>query len=1095
MTTNATRDHYSGILVPDDRITVWDAECAGLTNTAGGHVGQPVETAGRSSALGLRSLRRERTGTHGQITVRTQSDGLPNEAAADASQVGTFLWMQNGTIYGWNPVNVWTGTSTLQWTDGSGIVADAISPHIVVSSENTALCVYSSKFSSGPYVNTRWLRVHRKAVGASDWSAVIVAVEGLDMTTDPCPCLMPLPDGRLMLYYARAWTDGSSTGTCIASVYSDDDGLTWSNTPNNVTVDLTSSGTATVTKIRAAVAPSGESLMIVCREFASASVVKSRASQFASVDFGTSYQLVGNTTDSTGQGVAFAEVIASRVGFVMAYATDEDTDARVARFGSAYTAIHSADTVTVISSGISGFSSKVITGAGLALVLADVGDYYLFGFDGTTSTTYTSADAITWSSAETRGHWWVGDATNHRPNVITGAWHEGVALIAHQQRAASGTTYNKSVSVSTCGGYANSVSPPFSTGGLSADRFGWFRCYGPFDTLDAAGFTAPGTLPSTADIVVPGAFRIANAGAVTSFGYTRTFGGYGGAWGEWSAYTSATTGTNALKPAFIDCHVYDGTTHTYGFRVTMAAGLVYLFEKTGSATYTQLASAAISPPTNTLGNIVPVVVRWAIDGDSVKAWWRYDTDASTHTWVLLGSGTGLTDLAATFTTSVLTVGARVGGGDSVLIYGVRFTGQTSPSQGRAAYVVNGTMEAFSGRKFSTRGTYITGNAVVSALGGPTVTGDTWTIDTAYDYDLDRTLQTGPRMGWRSLNTTDEVQLAYRWSSNGDGAALTDTLGIALCSTNVGRAVVEFYDADTSTWTGTTTLDLTVGPLRWTRSGDVVTPSTSSHAGKATPLMREAEWDGAQFTELTNTRLIRAGTGGKWTNATTSTPRVYLVAPTGFGATGTAGRIIARDVVMLISLRGASYSGVRITLQETDAGIQYPTAEGYWRIGSVLIGQVAIFADETAWGRTLSVEPRREVVAFDDGTVVSRILGPPARRVETSWTDGIDTTQASEDSDDPAYHTLDASGQPLGLTSTTPWQMEGLYTRLQNRNRDDLVYLARIEAFSGTSQVVNRRHNIVYGRIEADSIRLETVQGEESVDEVIRIGKLTIAELT
>jgi hypothetical protein len=312
--------------------------------------------------------------------------------------------------------------------------------------------------------------------------------------------------------------------------------------------------------------------------------------------------------------------------------------------------------------------------------------------------------------------------------------------------------------------------------------------------------------------------------------------------------------------------------------------------------------------------------------------------------------------------------------------------------------------------------------------------------------------------------------------------------------------VEYFEATSAVWTAPVTVDLTYGDLRWQRKNASVYPLTGSYSGKPQPLIREGEFDGAQVVLATGkTRTIRRTKGGKWQAATTSKPTLYIAGTDGTeGNSGTTGRIVARDVVLLISTRSSLYSAVRITVPSpaTDAS-QYAPAEGYWRAGSVLVGSVYLFGDDTDWGRKVETTSRREVISYDDGTSVSRILGPPARIVTVAWTDGVDTSAGSEDTDDPAYHTLDTGGQPLALSDSTPWDAQGIYTRLSTLAHDQLIYLPRIVPFDSTPtpQVINRRHNLVYGRIENDSLNLDTVQGEEGVDEVIRVGVVTIGELT
>jgi hypothetical protein len=55
----------------------------------------------------------------------------------------------------------------------------------------------------------------------------------------------------------------------------------------------------------------------------------------------------------------------------------------------------------------------------------------------------------------------------------------------------------------------------------------------------------------------------------------------------------------------------------------------------------------------------------------------------------------------------------------------------------------------------------------------------------------------------------------------------------------------------------------------------------------------------------------------------------------------------------------------------------------------------------------------------------------------------------------------------------------------------VVYVSRV-ALTGTP-VLNRKSQVLYGRLDVEDMRREVVHGEEDIDEVVRSGALTISE--
>ncbi|MGA0946260.1 MAG: hypothetical protein ACO3UW_10895, partial [Candidatus Nanopelagicales bacterium] len=206
----------------------------------------------------------------------------------------------------------------------------------------------------------------------------------------------------------------------------------------------------------------------------------------------------------------------------------------------------------------------------------------------------------------------------------------------------------------------------------------------------------------------------------------------------------------------------------------------------------------------------------------------------------------------------------------------------------------------------------------------------------------------------------------------------------------------------------------------------------------------------------------------------------------------------KDWTIIVDLRGAVYSAIRITIPAPAAGIPAP-AESYWEIGSLVIGPVVVHGDEYGWGRTLDVELGTEITEARDGTRIAVEVQPPRRVVEYGWPDGLDMTDALDPDGDPdpdyVMGSSDASALAVASRRDTPYQVEGVARRVAGA-RSGVVYVPRLAKFgaSPTFVVINRRHAHMYGRVTSD-VAIETVQGDELESEVVRVAVMRIEEET
>ncbi len=281
------------------------------------------------------------------------------------------------------------------------------------------------------------------------------------------------------------------------------------------------------------------------------------------------------------------------------------------------------------------------------------------------------------------------------------------------------------------------------------------------------------------------------------------------------------------------------------------------------------------------------------------------------------------------------------------------------------------------------------------------------------------------------------------------------------------------------------IDATVGQagLHWERNGQQLKARTT---GATELLVREGEFNGARWHPgLTAGAQISHTLGGQWEDSK-NLPELHL-ASTHTGTSGASGSICASTAVLLIQ-RSAAFQGVRITV----ANSERVNAGGQLKLNRLVIGRLLPHYQPYSWGRVISLQMGGSATELRDRSSSRVVDAQPRRVVDVAWADGIDTRPASEDSDTPdLVDVFGVEDESQAAKGATAWEV---YGTLQRFNGDQpVVYLPRIEYGSGQFKILNRRDQIVYGRLEGDA-RLETIVGDEYTGEVLRGLGFTIREL-
>lgn len=475
----------------------------------------------------------------------------------------------------------------------------------------------------------------------------------------------------------------------------------------------------------------------------------------------------------------------------------------------------------------------------------------------------------------------------------------------------------------------------------------------------------------------------------------------------------------------------------------------------------------------------PWQVMIAADTTKVLVWWRPRDQATDREWTLAIDYTPTTGAVANDRVSFGHFGAQTTASEWYLLdvaagtdCGQQLTGASFPDDLRAHLV-------------GPHPVYVAEGASVAAVGGIAQAGDTWTVQTEYDYPLSALLEGSPRSPWRSTSRAtqtiiidvDPVSYA-KWP--------TPIFGIAVLGSNVGRIHVEGYTTGGSWFSlGTTPRHVARYPLTYTRGGSTVEVTSTIDQG-GIDSMQGHRWS------------YGSGTGRPVIGSSTLFPQPHLVhlsdAESGDPASGSYGAIIPDQWALIGAIDTYAIQRIRLTIYDDATSVVYPP-EPYWTIGRIIIGPVYLAPDATSWGRSIETRGGSSVVYATDRTARALLEAPGQRVVEIDWSDGVDTTNIMGDgfgvnAGTPDYITAWSSYRRHGHRGATPADIEGIVRRYGASRL--VCYLPRIVNGVTSSALYRSRDSMVVGRISAD-VRLDTIQGDEGIDEVVRIPTLTITE--
>ena len=1017
---------------------------------------------------------------------------------------------------GKDPINVITHWEPVRW--GDGVTLTSIRPHCVTLSDNTVVAVYRSQVGSDYGVACA------ARTSAGNWSVGTSVEPVASGQSDRQPCLVLLPDDRLMVYYWH--TDTTANTAQIRAKTSTDKGQTWQtistgllNTPIDVSGSAGSGNAGfDLGKIRGAFT-SGQLLLIgelidhdtdkLCQYWVQL------ASNSMGVDF-TQVELIESGTYF----LAKPEVLASNGQFhIFSIAANAQVIKQIktsSAFFKLSTLASNSTTYTDNQSagdyayGTLDSTSDFLTAGDLAACLDETGNMYLMAsaWSGGTSThqalIYISKDGgKTWldGGADTTltnegGVWWQSlDASTYPTNyTITHCQGRILALTNH---AASPGNEDNSLSAFYLGGWSQVTMPDRGTFNDPLNCANWVKTWVPIELPGDMGFSASGTA-TTETLNSDGVLSIVTGGGGSRI-YTI----------DGSDLTS--TEQQGLIVRFsVKCTLGDLTSDSVGLIIRLAdaddhRSVSFRLSNTGFRVYDNNAGAALGTTTGlNLGSAFYDFLI-AISESNLQVWYRLHGNKSDRQWINALSTSSLNnDTTPPATTNSIKWGCLGGGASSQWQEFHIASGTATGNQFAAGFTNPDDLmpERVGAFGFSS---FVDDGLLVNASAGPFRPGDTWTIATKYGYGVDRILpdnSPSPRVQWRSVSTNQQ-SIAFAFDESlgfGDESNLLgDSLMLCMQGINFKDFEIRGYQAG-SGWVLIKSVDTSEGMqgLEWFRHGTTVNPVGSA----ATDLYLHAnELKGATFV-LKNTtgaakyRKITTNSSGLWNATTAHKGKKCTLLLEGIDSTervsGSDGYIIPDRCCVIMHLRGQRYSAIRVTIKPQ------ATADGYFSIGSMMLGHVSYHGTQYSQSRSVTITPNVTLDTTTDGTTYSRQHGPAARAVAFGWSEGMDTTGLQESGADPdylqAYKPVLSTGSEKAVASVAdvPGQMQGLAEMLGSHKH--VVYLPSISKLSAvTSEVFNRRDQFMIARI-VSPVTLETVLGDELENEVIRVGEVTLQEM-
>lgn len=1060
------RSHLRGLIVPDPRFSFenFRADLSSLTQ-AGVRPGVP--TPQQTSSLLLATTGSFTDGA--TVELRSLTPGNPGIGGA------TFAYLPTDALdyRGWIPPLVITGFEFLDYDAAAS--SRWRHPHIVSLASGSVAIVATR-------LNQKVVCWRRDSAGA--WTSADVYDRGNTYTAGPHPCLVQLPNGRLLCFFH---TESSAATYQIRMHYSDDDGATWATGAQACLATAIVAANYEPQRLRAAYL---EGQIVVFWHVVDLGTPEDQLRQYASNDLGATLDHVV-TMDGRNRGYPDCVVHDGRV--VVAYLSSAPAAytaalvPRIRRIASAYEDVEQVGEPTVGQTETDTMewateSGGVFASGELALYRDEDGTLYLMGTDLQGAGDVDLLARVSQDGGDTWEEWgegpsagfgaatWRSTAATTRPVQYAIACHQGRAIMASRHHADPGTG-DGSLSAIYLGGYSTVTMPQEEDVAPSLyTSTGWAQTWLPFDLPEdttAWTFAGAGTISFGAD-----GMEVVTGNPDSAL---------------WLHVPPATVETGIAVLAEvqlvdnqcrIELRTSDATPIEYEVAVLVGETTITLWDLVAGGSIASVAT------TEAVTGKVQILVELA--DAATTAWYRPVTAANDAEWVHIGQSTSISSAAANngnrvrfgqyddsesrWTMMQVSAGAYKGNG---------FYGQDNPTE-------------LLGRTYMPTPVYVTEGMSVSVQRGPAFTDDAFDVAATYAYGIENVhheVSSSPRRPWRS--TLDAANVTLSWVIDGAPTRVTSPLlGIALIGCNFPTAELHGR-SNVGLWSKICDLDFRSGVnLKYDRYGRALYADLSAGAS-ADHYLTQSSLIGSHLSLGGSPTRIVDNASGSWAGGSDTLPVRILLDELlgGEPSTGLDAEIWARDLIAIVPMP-TSYTGFRLVIPPAT------TYEGYFEIGQMVLGPFVGFGRDPAWGRAIEASPIYELTEARNGTRSVRRLNDARRAAEMNWTNGLDTTGITMAGAAPSWVDAWPLGPAFMAPADTAYTVLGLIEGLGGA-ATPVVYVMTVPQpeDSADVQFLTNRNTFLYGRIRSETLRLDNVLGDEwgSPGEVFRVGTVRIEE--
>ena len=1035
-------------------------------------------------------------GAGGAFAFDDETDAVTDEYGHDAPV----------HIAGYDIVKAESGTYTfhknascLGLSDGSLLIAS--------KSNSTDLIVHTAKVVVRKRTSTQSNYTATTVYNQAD--PIISSLTGQEIYTAMCE----LPDGSILLAFTEGvlTVDGTSAVSQVQTYRSTDGGASFSLLNQEAlksTFDLGTTGDTYQFKGISIAAVGGQVLLFIETFFNNSgpSTYQNRLWQFASIDGGATFDQVTNSNDINDFSFLGVKCGTRNNNFVVGYIGDTDK-VHYVELPHAYFSIHTARTanafVQTLNATVAAGNVRALTDGQLAMwVDDDTKIYQLIRHNPTSSTDHVllrSDNGSSWSFAGggTAGTSAVFNLTDSSSNATMPTNINACAVAGRSVvvcNCVTDGTNGDSLHALFLGGYAT-VTSPFRAGSkFDYQKMTFTDTYVPFDIPpNISRFSIAGT----------GSESITNGVLNQQSGLlapqTRTY--------QLSYSTTLDQGLivrTVLDPVsrgsvsgtsdgrrIVQMELGNGSV-SYKIRIQISTSQFAIYDINGGA---QIGT------TQSFTGRVELLI--ALTEGKVNCWYISNTVNASARQYTVGVSNGTVSNGG----AALTGGSVIWGVDTYSTGGIVET-DWFEFHCSAATNTGFQLESFSNpdslslKAYPPAGkfVYVHDGVSVSTTDGAAIYGDEYNIQAQFEHGIENIFYAqspSPRVTWRSTNTSQQtISLKRTDNTSRSRTEDNDVLAIHLSNINFSKFKIQGYDLSSASFVDLADVDCSI-QVNYNAASSLRSfqPNTAMISGEYINFNEFAGrpvicTDGTTTTALT---ILRHSEGTIKYDA--NNKQAVFQVDAALPNTGTVSQriasIIPKDCTVTINLLGSyDYSEYRLLI---------PTQtikDTYFQIGGFHIGAVMIPGQQYGRGRTVRIDSGTITQEQPDGTRYARNIRPSRRTIRISWSDAVEMTSLYGDSVNADYWTASTTAGAKAVA--TKGDVSDMLLQLKQYLSDlqPVVYLPRIKRATTTAldvQVFNRQAEHALCLLSND-IQIDSVLGDEGVDEIFRIATIVLDEV-